>query len=417
MKNCFLLISISFFAFSCAGGGSSNNANNTNNINNTGDGSFGDICQEGSTCQSGYCIFFNDSDQNKCTRLCETQDCPNGFTCRKASRTDETAICLPVSDHVCTSCNTDGDCGEHSNRCFEINEYRSCLLECSIEIYCPSGYACTQLDSVSGNGGFFCLPSAGDCGCTQDNAGTVRSCKIENQYGSCSGEQECLGAEGWGECDAQTPTEEICDYQDNNCNGEIDEGVIGTLEHCEDCNLPCAGAEVAGTEIECINQSCYLTCEADYYNADATDSNGCECVDDSTGGSSTASSEHLGSFTDCDFSYNVNNLFVPADENKQAGPDYFKYNYENVYDPNCWAYNKVKLDVPAAGALLKLCGGDSTSETTWDCITVNPGSQDELEMPVPGNGSSVTMYFKVERVGITANCGPYSLMVFDDGDL
>ena len=48
----------------------------------------------------------------------------------------------------------------------------------------------------------------------------------------------------WGPCSALEPSEEVCDYQDNDCNGIVDDPFVnengyGTVEHCGACNLNC----------------------------------------------------------------------------------------------------------------------------------------------------------------------------------
>jgi hypothetical protein len=61
--------------------------------------------------------------------------------------------------------------------------------------------------------------------------------------GSCDGVQVCFGPQGWV-CQGPVPEDEACDYKDNDCDGETDEiymqeGAYGHLEHCGACNANC----------------------------------------------------------------------------------------------------------------------------------------------------------------------------------
>ena len=70
----------------------------------------------------------------------------------------------------------------------------------------------------------------------------------------CSGEATCLGLLGWV-CGASTPVAELCDYQDNNCNEEVDEtyknedGKYVLQNHCGACNISCDDAIPNATSI------------------------------------------------------------------------------------------------------------------------------------------------------------------------
>jgi Putative metal-binding motif len=417
-----LLFSL-FTIFGCAKGSSGleNNANNLNNVNNVNnynniDG-FGDVCMNDSECDSGYCIDFPDSNDLKCTATCSSQDCPNGFSCRKASRDDNTTICLPISLNVCAECSEDSQCGDYSDRCFVMDHFGGCLMDCSVQAYCQPGFVCTDSVSSSGVSGSYCKPSSGGCGCSASNAGIQTSCTNENSFGICEGVKECLGDSGWGQCDAYVAVAEVCDGVDNNCDGEIDEDLRGTIEHCEACNVACAGQGTVGTTVACIAETCTSECQTDYYDIDGQSANGCECTDDSLGGESTSGAYDLGSFTDCDFTHPVNNLHIPVVGSTSGHVDYFRYAYENDGSVFCWNYNYITLSVPSSGVSMRLCAGHSTTESSWPCITVAPGGNTDIFLPEIENGESVTVYFKVENLGTGNSCGDYNLIIYDDGDL
>ena len=63
----------------------------------------------------------------------------------------------------------------------------------------------------------------------------MRSCSKTNASGTCYGFQTCDPTIGWTTCDALVPATEQCDGIDNNCNGQVDEGFTG-LGACQNSN-------------------------------------------------------------------------------------------------------------------------------------------------------------------------------------
>lgn len=113
--------------------------------------------------------------------------------------------------------------------------------------------------------------------------------------------------------------EEVCDYIDNNCDGEIDEpfknenDVYHTLEHCGGCNVDCNvqwGSEVDPASVHAQpicsvsenSASCAFTCTNGYVDMDGVVSNGCELLPDedaiyvSTPAKGGADSNNCGSY-------------------------------------------------------------------------------------------------------------------------
>lgn len=188
------------------------------------------------------------------------------------------------------------------------------------------GRACSPDGSTCQNGVYVCDPTnAGGLFCDGlgDNAEEICD-GIDN---NCNGEID-EGIDGLGEicevgkglcvrtsarvCDPTNPhappicdvepnwdnkRDEVCDYIDNNCDGEIDEpfknesDVYHTLEHCGGCNVDCNvqwGSEVDPASVHAQptckvsgnSASCAFTCTDGYVDMDGVVSNGCELLPD-----------------------------------------------------------------------------------------------------------------------------------------
>ncbi|MCA9513673.1 MAG: hypothetical protein KC635_01910, partial [Myxococcales bacterium] len=227
-----------------------------------GTGEFGAPCFENTDCLSGWCV--DSSLGPVCTKLCE-EDCPDGWSCVGISgQQDVTFVCVPKASRLCQACTIDTQCGQ--GMCLTFEDGQRCTQACNSQEECPSGYACEQVTSegASGASSSQCVPVTGTCACTVGNEGVQEPCSAKNDAGTCFGLRTCLGEDGWSECDAHVPTAEICNGMDDNCNLLTDENLVDDTP-CEVTNEfgVCAGHRVcSGAEgwtcvgQEARNESC-----------------------------------------------------------------------------------------------------------------------------------------------------------------
>ncbi len=205
-------------------------------------GEFGTPCVANSNCNSGFCV--EGPVGYVCTRLC-SETCPTDWDCKGvAGESDVTFLCMPRTDKLCAPCRDDLQCNGGS--CLEIEGELRCADACQGEEDCPSGFDC-----VAGDEGQRCLPSTGSCTCYVDFDGGLRTCRVENGFGSCYGIESCDKASGWGACDAKIPAVEVCNGQDDDCDAFLDEDIAAVGDACEvsvggvgacDGETICAGA-------------------------------------------------------------------------------------------------------------------------------------------------------------------------------
>ena len=139
--------------------------------------------------------------------------------------------CLEIPDVVCSPCASDANC--FGATCAQVDKGNFCLTACQAG-QCGDGFFCSE---------GLCRPSNGTCDCNEDTKGSKRTCNINNELGLCYGFETCEPATGWGGCDAVAAQDELCDGQDNDCNGFIDDG----LPQAQDCEAKNAFGTCLGT--------------------------------------------------------------------------------------------------------------------------------------------------------------------------
>jgi hypothetical protein len=95
---------------------------------------------------------------------------------------------------------------------------------------CPAVTDADQADADGDGVGDACEAEPGEC-----EAGAIRACGVD--VGACvRGVERCVDG-AWGPCEGVEPVAERCNQIDDDCDGQVDEGLAG----CEVCAPNCAG--------------------------------------------------------------------------------------------------------------------------------------------------------------------------------
>ncbi|MBT9559011.1 MAG: thrombospondin type 3 repeat-containing protein [Myxococcales bacterium] len=214
---------------------------------------FGCPCANSEDCDSGYCVT-GAGGAKSCTQIC-IDECPTGYECKNVTvGADVAFICVPEIDTLCAACETDLDCG--GNRCLlDGSGYGRCGRACSDALPCPTGFDCKE--AVTGDSQ--CVPTSGECPCSELLIGAERTCSITNEFGTCEGNAVCTAA-GWSECDGVAPAQELCNAVDDDCDNDIDEGYadLGAA-----CDVPEDGDTCQNGLIACTGDGLGTECAED----------------------------------------------------------------------------------------------------------------------------------------------------------
>ena len=247
-------------------------------------------CAENSTCDSGVCLATAGGWQ--CAQTCASS-CAPGFKCIGVSGqgADVILACVPLWPHLCDPCSHSSGCsgiGLQGAACVAGGKDGNfCGSACQTAADCPADYTCQTVKSVEGDAGTLqCVRISGTCGCSQlataDQLSTSCTAEVTDATGKIVG--QCLGvrscqAGGLTACSASVQPE-TCNGLDDDCDGQIDEGL------CDDNNT-CTTDTCSAASLACQHTPTIGSCDAD--------GNACTQGDQCVGGNCTP-----GGFLPCD---------------------------------------------------------------------------------------------------------------------
>ncbi|MFT5430330.1 MAG: hypothetical protein ACI9OJ_001004 [Myxococcota bacterium] len=247
-------------------------------------------CTDNSDCDSGLCV--TTADGRVCTEFCE-ECCPGGFRCALLSGAgaDTKFACLPTHLNLCRPCTTNAECQDlalpGNDRCISGPNGSFCGSGCGQTSDCPAGYGCLEVSGQDGGLIKQCVPTSGECLCSDlaIGQGASTNCEKSNEVGTCTGTRGC-SADGLSSCNSAEPTVESCNGLDDDCDGVLDNDSCPAGELCQcvgdECGCGCPpGLTLCGDE--CVDTTvsathcggCDTTCEMP--NVATTICDGGEC--------------------------------------------------------------------------------------------------------------------------------------------
>jgi len=191
-------------------------------------GETGCPCEEDADCPTNLCI--EDDWELVCATPCD-EECLPGWSCEAmAGQGPDTEYnCVPAFPMLCHPCTSSGECTiaaygkEASCIVYGAEEGQFCGGNCETDSDCPEGYDCMESVTTEGQNALQCrLANEATCPCGPLAEGKVTECFVTNELGACPGTRICDDA-NLSSCDGDTPVPEICDGEDNDCDGVIDD--------------------------------------------------------------------------------------------------------------------------------------------------------------------------------------------------
>ena len=208
----------------------------------TQEGGFLWPCDGPDDCLSGFCV--ETGEGTVCTEPC-TEECPAGWDCLQypPALPDLLFVCVKRHVRLCLPCSGHDDCASggvaSGDRCVSHGaDGAFCGGSCQAATDCPEGFECEEVELVGGGTDMQCVPASGQCACSPlaTSLAAETECWISGDAGTCKGYRHC-DMEGLTECDASVPAAETCNGLDDDCDGAVDEELgtitcgLGNCEH------------------------------------------------------------------------------------------------------------------------------------------------------------------------------------------
>lgn len=183
---------------------------------------FGEPCDAGVECGSTFCV--GGPHGAFCSAACgaDAGACPGAYGCKDVPVADAglIALCAVAQPFLCQPCADDSACGASgADRCLALDGGSFCGRDCAHD-GCPALYECRAF----ADGSHQCAPEGKTCDCLPETLGLQKGCRGEaNAFGACPGNQICQADGGFTGCVAPPALAETCNGVDDDCNAQIDD--------------------------------------------------------------------------------------------------------------------------------------------------------------------------------------------------
>ena len=243
-------------------------------------------CATNNDCQSKVCL--DTPNGMWCAQPC-TDTCSPGFACKNIGDQKPLFFCVSTLISLCSPCKFHSDCQVQGvpSLCLDYGtDGKFCGAPCAGDADCPSGYACSDAQDGAGATVKQCKrtspggqPAVCECSAWAKSQGLETDCAITNEFGTCKASRKC-GDAGLGGCAAKAPASEVCNLQDDNCDGDTDDLPVelkctvkgyldaGSLVDCKsdaECKTAGEGCELASGKCKTLIGACpgKPSCSAD----------------------------------------------------------------------------------------------------------------------------------------------------------
>ncbi len=213
-------------------------------------------CVTREDCDSGLCLWT--SSGRRCAKQC-TESCPGTLECTQVTlpSADLTYACVEPAVTLCMPCISSADCDVLgtgvAGLCVRYGDAGNfCGIPCDLQLPCPFGYECLNSKTVGGALVTRCVPESGQCTCRSvfETLKASTTCANTSEAGTCAGVRSCASGV-LTSCTAATPIAEVCNGQDDDCDGQTDEGLAsvpctkqGEFGTCSGVTI-CAGGQLS----------------------------------------------------------------------------------------------------------------------------------------------------------------------------